>query len=340
MKTLTFKALAILQMVFGLFITYFSWYLADTKTHTPPVSSGGTIWVTTPPPSTELEFVILLLGAAVIACGLVQRLTRVRFSILQIVSGIIVAGIAAFLYDRANGLNYGERSTIYYIAYLLLFIGLAVSAVGLVQFRKALSEKMETGYIKYSKRLSLIIAGGLAFGLGSAVFIASYNIPAWVPWGGVMLMGALGGLGLGLALRISAGKATIMALACASGFLVGHVAGKWAIAYIAGDILHRFDIPVSIFYFLLGGIMGAAGGAMLGLVMRDKRLIVGLAVAGFLAFGIGYGLLSINLGYERKITEHLTEFIIINTVGGMALGATIEHFIKRKGTVLLRRVIT
>lgn len=175
----------------------------------------------------------------------------------------------------------------------------------------------------------LAVAGALAFGLGGAMLVTSYHITFWIPWGGVIVMGALGGLGLGLALRMGAGNTTIMALASAAGFWIGHIVGVIAVGAIFGNYFIGIEVPRFVGYFLMGGVMGAVGGAMLGLVMRNKRLIIGLAMAGFLAFGIGYGLLSINLGYERKIAEHLTEFIIINTIGGMALGVTLGYLKER-----------
>ena len=148
MKILVLRTLAVLQMVFGLFITYFSWQLADLKTGTRPTYPGDGIIVTTPPPSTELEFITLLFCIAVFICGLAQRECHVKLGSIQMVFGLVSVGISAFLYGRADILQYGERSDVYYLAYWPLVIGLAVFVVGVVQFRKAWKGKSEAKLAK------------------------------------------------------------------------------------------------------------------------------------------------------------------------------------------------
>lgn len=138
------KFLSIPQMAFGLLLAYFSWQLVDMKAHTPPVSGDGTLWLTTPPPSTELELTILFIGSAVFICGLAQREFHVKLGSIQMVFGLVSVGISAFLYGRANVLQYGEYSTVYELAYLPMVFGLAVFGVGVAQFRGAGKGNSET----------------------------------------------------------------------------------------------------------------------------------------------------------------------------------------------------
>lgn len=113
------------------------------KAHIPPVSGDGTIWLTTPPPSTELELTILFIGSAVFICGLAQRELHVKLGSIQMVFGLVSVGISAFLYGRANVLQYGEYSAVYELAYIPMVIGLTVFGVGVTQFRKARKGKLE-----------------------------------------------------------------------------------------------------------------------------------------------------------------------------------------------------
>lgn len=129
------RIISAIQAILGLLITYFAWYLTDTKAGDGLNSSSGDMVFNASPPGAELEVILLLLGILVFALGLVQCYKRVRFNKYQIVFGFLVAGISAFLTGRATALNSGETSEVYYIAYLSLVLGLSIFAVGLAQMR-------------------------------------------------------------------------------------------------------------------------------------------------------------------------------------------------------------
>lgn len=129
------KIISGVQAALGLLITYFAWYLADTKAGTSSNSSSGDVIFSATPPSAGLELTILLLGILVFALGLIQCYKQIRLNKYQIIFGFLLAGISAFLMDRATALKSGEISDIYYIAYLSLVLGLSTFLVGLIQFK-------------------------------------------------------------------------------------------------------------------------------------------------------------------------------------------------------------
>ncbi len=123
-------SLAIVQVISGAMVMLFSWTLAQMKSGVFTPSPGS---VMPPPPNAIFEFVLMFLGLVIVICGYLQRRGHAKFAGLQIISGLIIAIIYAALGIRASTLGHGEYSAIYYVVYLLMIPGLAVSLLGIVQ---------------------------------------------------------------------------------------------------------------------------------------------------------------------------------------------------------------
>ena len=122
--------LAIVQVISGALVVLFSWTLAQLKADmfTPP---PGSVWSS--PPNFILEFILVFLGLVIVTCGYMQRRMHAKFGGLQMISGLIITVIYTALGIRAVGLGHGEYSVIYYVVYVLLIPGLAVSLLGIIQ---------------------------------------------------------------------------------------------------------------------------------------------------------------------------------------------------------------
>jgi phosphate starvation-inducible membrane PsiE len=134
------RVLAILQMILGGLTTFAAWILVEMKANivTPPSSDG--MYPNTPPPTYILEFVILFFGLAIITCGYFQRKTHTKYAWANIVSGLAIVIISAFLSVRAITIEHGQPSSIYYLAYLILALGLAVFVIGFFQIVKTIRQ--------------------------------------------------------------------------------------------------------------------------------------------------------------------------------------------------------
>ena len=134
------RVLAILQMIFGGFTTIAAWMLAKMKTNSVTPPSGGGMYPNTPPPNYIFEFVILFFGLAIITCGYFQRKTHTKYAWVNIVSGLAIVIISAFLSVRAITIEHRQPSSIYYLAYFILPLGLAVLVAGFFQIEKTMRQ--------------------------------------------------------------------------------------------------------------------------------------------------------------------------------------------------------
>lgn len=130
------KILSILQIICGLLAIPSSLLLADVKAHIPAPQTSSALVTDFIPPSSIFEFVLVFLSLTVLTCGFVQWKASIKYWMLQIAFGGIMAVISIFLGIRAATLGHLEKSGLYYMVYALLFLGLAVCIVGLFQFLK------------------------------------------------------------------------------------------------------------------------------------------------------------------------------------------------------------
>ena len=138
------KSLAILQMVCGLLIAIVSWYLAGLKAHTQIIQpADGSIIVNAPPPGATEEFILLGFSIATVICGLFQYRAHIKGANFQIILGLIMTAIYIFLSVRAATLGYGERSTLYYLAYLTMALGMMVFIIGVAQIITRIKKSLE-----------------------------------------------------------------------------------------------------------------------------------------------------------------------------------------------------
>jgi hypothetical protein len=126
----------ILQVISGVLVTASSWILAQLKAST-YISPPGSVM--SPPPNFILEFVVVFFGFLIIICSYLQRRMQVKYASLQMIFGLIIAIISLPFGIRAATLGHGEYSAIYYVVYLLLVPGIAVSLIGIAQLINWLS---------------------------------------------------------------------------------------------------------------------------------------------------------------------------------------------------------
>jgi hypothetical protein len=152
--------------------------------------------------------------------------------------------------------------------------------------------------------------GAVGFGIGGAIMGWAFKYPG-IPLSPV-IMGVLGGAALGLALKRRILALSILgAVGVIIGSIIGIVIAFSDVLFLEVDIGELFpNIPFSI---TLGAFLGAA----LGLVLKDKVKIAGLALTGALGGAIGALILSattINLSLQ---------IFLQGIIGGAFLGASL-----------------
>lgn len=128
------RILPIAQSILGLLGSLCAWLLTGVKAHVPEVQTPTIgFLIDSRPPDATLEFVLLFLGLAIVSCALVQLRSHIRFSVPQLILGLLIVVISAPLAIRAATLGHGEISVLYYIVYLIIPLGLAVFGLGVAQ---------------------------------------------------------------------------------------------------------------------------------------------------------------------------------------------------------------
>ncbi|MDV2989611.1 MAG: hypothetical protein P3T54_05640 [Dehalogenimonas sp.] len=135
--------------------------------------------------------------------------------------------------------------------------------------------------------LKSTILGAVGFGLGGFIGARLFS-------GALMLipvlMGAFGGIALGISLKITKRQLASLAFWGASGFIIVYFTMILPLYVLLTSIgfesfSDRFGTETWHMFFL-GAAIGAGTGAALGMVLDGKRLAVRLAIAGLLGFGI------------------------------------------------------
>jgi hypothetical protein len=160
--------------------------------------------------------------------------------------------------------------------------------------------------------------GAVGFGIGGIVFMIIITQGETLPlaFSSPAVMGAIGGAALGLALR-DWKVILILTLLGAIGFLTGAI-----IALLSGSFIWEF-LGDTGFAFFFSAMMGAIGGAALGLPSFDWRRIIGLALAGALGFGTGIIMLTTPLyGW--------LQMCLWGIFGGVLVGAALGYLEKGK----------
>lgn len=121
---------AIVQLIFGAMVTFFSYILAQVKARVFNPPPGSLSYM---PPDCSVEFVLVFFGLVIVTCGYLQRKMHATFAGLQMIFGLIITVIYTTLGIRAATLGHLEYTAIYYFVYLLMIPGLAVSLLGIVQ---------------------------------------------------------------------------------------------------------------------------------------------------------------------------------------------------------------
>jgi hypothetical protein len=164
----------------------------------------------------------------------------------------------------------------------------------------------------------LPLYGAAGFGLGFALFLAAafelklmgiYNLAIGAVL--IALFSGIGGAILGFALE-DRKKIFYLSVACAVGFALGLVIGLAAV-YLTkfSDILGSF-------------IMGAFGGAAIGIALKDKKKIIYLSLAGAAGFCIGFLIADLILYPVTDLIGNLIAGAGIGAVGGWMLGLAID----------------
>jgi hypothetical protein len=170
--------------------------------------------------------------------------------------------------------------------------------------------------------LAMFLAFAFAFERGESWHI--WVITLVILGAGFFAKGSIGGKALKLALRKSQRSASSLALYGAIGFIVGGFLRFFLPAIFSGAGGLWYPV-ISFSAFLLDGFEGAIGGAAMGLALKDMRKILGLALAGFLGFGIGW-IVANYLGYRLEwLPQSIIRFTLSGIIGGALLGAALGY---------------
>jgi hypothetical protein len=175
-----------------------------------------------------------------------------------------------------------------------------------------------------SLRYVLLGAGG--FGAGGALAGASWPLAPLTMGASLLLVvlaGSIGGASLGLALR-ERRKVVALAVLGALGFTVGGFAAVFAgfvgfLPATSSGALNAMGAGTA------GMIVGAIGGASLGVAFGDLRKILVLALVGALGFGVG---LLAKFSLEEPLRLGAFEDVLLavaGVIGGAVTGATVEY---------------
>lgn len=159
------------------------------------------------------------------------------------------------------------------------------------------------------------VFGAIGFGVGGTIAISSTLVPIPLPVS-VLDGGTVGGASLGLALR-DWRKAVMLALLGA----LGLVAGVFATLSVASYFNYSS--------VAMGALVGAVIGASLGVAFSGWRLILGLAVAGAVGFGVGL-LAGDLLRALFPVIRGLGSITVAGLIGGASLGAALGYLEGRR----------
>jgi hypothetical protein len=167
--------------------------------------------------------------------------------------------------------------------------------------------------------------GAVGFGIGGAIF-GTYDFNYYlVILFGLPVVGAIGGVALGLALGRGWRKIAALAGVGAIGFFLGNLVGFIITAMFTGLSFWEAQLEEIldsiIFHITLGTVVGTA----LGLALWNRRKVIGLGLAGALGGAIGAIIMSAaSLSPWLQVGLH-------GIVGGASLGAALGYLEKRKG---------
>jgi len=172
------------------------------------------------------------------------------------------------------------------------------------------------------------IFSAVGFGICGAILGAGYEFKgALVVLFGLPVVGAIGGVALGLALGRGWRKTAALAGVGAIGFFLGSLVGFIYTAMFTGlsfweaQLEELEEILDSIiFHSVLGTVLGTA----LGLALWNRRKVIGLGLAGALGGAIGAMIMSaVSLSLWHQMA-------LQGIVGGAFLGAALGYLETRK----------
>jgi hypothetical protein len=179
--------------------------------------------------------------------------------------------------------------------------------------------------------MRFVVLGAAGFGIGGAISRPlSLLLPGTVALPLTLLVGgAVGGAALGLALKEGRRGVTLAVLG-ALGLFVGVFAGLILVGVSARFTPSAFFVNYS--EVPIAAIVGAVVGASLGVTFLDWRVILALAVAGAVGFGVGLltgDLLRASFPLFRGVGE-VGSITVAGLVGGASLGAALGYLESRK----------
>jgi hypothetical protein len=171
--------------------------------------------------------------------------------------------------------------------------------------------------------LAMFLAFAFTFERGESWYI--WVIAFVILVAGFFAKGSIGGKALKLALSKSQQSISPLALYGAIGFIIGGLL-RFFLPPIFSGVGGLWYPVISFNTFLLDGLEGAIGGAALGLAFGDKRKVMGLALAGFLGFGISW-MIANYLGYRFEwLPQTIIRFTLSGIIGGALLGVALGYF--------------
>lgn len=131
--------LNILQVIFGLSAIFPCFFMLIEKEH---LSSNGLL-IDFIPQNSVFEVALALIGLAIVICGLLQLKTRTSYAIFNIICGLVITVLPAFIAVNLMRTAYFDITALHISGLILLACSFGVISAGLVQLKAGINNTGE-----------------------------------------------------------------------------------------------------------------------------------------------------------------------------------------------------
>lgn len=105
-------------------------------------SSGGRL-IDFIPQSSVSEVALVILGLAIITCGILQWKAHTRYAIFHVSLGLVISAISACIAIQLTRVAYFNTGTLHIMGLIILACGFGVITVGLIQLKASINKTDE-----------------------------------------------------------------------------------------------------------------------------------------------------------------------------------------------------
>jgi len=131
--------LNILQVIFGLSAITPCFFMLIEKEH---LSSNGLL-IDFIPQNSVFEVALALIGLAIVICGLLQLKARTSYAVFNILCGLVITVLPAFIAVNLMRTTYFDITTLHISGLILLACSFGVISAGLVQLKTSINNSGE-----------------------------------------------------------------------------------------------------------------------------------------------------------------------------------------------------